>query len=62
MLTFSPFRRAVAVIICHLIEMAFVVALWSLYDPFAAVLAVGAIIANRYAIHCWLSKFGISLR
>ena len=58
----TPFRSALGNVVFNLISVAFLVALWLLYDKFAPLLAYGAIMAQRYAIHCWLAKHGISLR
>ena len=58
----TPFRSALGNVIFNLISLAFLVALFLLYGKFAPLLAYGAILSQRYAIHCYVQRFGISLR
>jgi hypothetical protein len=58
----SPIGSAIGNIVFNAISVLFLVALWYLYGKFAPLLAYGAIISQRYAIHCWLSRYGVGLR
>lgn len=58
----TPFNRALGNVVFNLLSGAFVVAAWLMFGHVAAVFVVGAMIAQRAAIHCWLTQYGLSLR